>query len=103
MICCVLTVGLDIFLYCANKIKDCIHLEKLSADEGPRKLIQPAVWEIFHRYFPEAQEFKSSDAPCEQCVVNIRTILPFFKMMFQSCYYISLEDGQRRKPDEGAQ
>jgi len=39
----------------------------LCIEETPRRLIQPAVWEIFHRYFPEALEFKSNDPACELC------------------------------------
>jgi len=40
---------------------------RLSIEETPRRLIQPAVREIFHRYFPEAPEFKSNDPACELC------------------------------------
>ncbi|EFX68348.1 hypothetical protein DAPPUDRAFT_63211 [Daphnia pulex] len=54
----------------------CPH-DKLTADEGPRRLIHSAVWEILHRHFPEAIEFSSSEPPCEKCIVNIeRTPLP---------------------------
>lgn len=45
----------------------CPH-DKLTADEGPRRLIHAAVWEILHRHFPEAVEFSSSESPCEKCI-----------------------------------
>lgn len=48
-----------------------IGLDKLTADEGPRRLIHSAVWEILHRHFPEAIEFSSSEPPCEKCIVNM--------------------------------
>ena len=40
-------------------------------DEGPRRLIHAAVWEMLHRHFPEAVEFPSTEPPCKKYIVSI--------------------------------
>lgn len=45
----------------------CDH-NQMSPDENLRKLVQPAVWKIFQKYFPEALEYTSTDSACEECL-----------------------------------
>ena len=49
----------------------------MTPDESLRKLVQPAVWQIFQKYFPEALQYTSSDSSCEECLVTIISILTF--------------------------
>ena len=54
----------------------------MSPDENVRKLVQPAVWQIFQRYFPEALEYTSIDSACEECLVIPMKIEFFFVNIF---------------------
>jgi len=61
-----------IFLFSCSILTD-----QMTPDESLRKLVQPAVWQIFQKYFPEALQYTSLDSACEECLVIIISILTF--------------------------